>query len=110
MTTARIALPQSPSDPPNRVASCSEPAAGIVAPILARMQGVKEYLPSRAETEDSDRFEHTKVLAFLDMLDLVSAPGGGARLGLPFPLGFDDAKDLESWPLIQVARVLWTVS
>jgi hypothetical protein len=49
--------------------------------------------------EDSDVFERRKIEAFLGMLQ--QAMGRGA-VGVPLPLGFDDARELESWPLIQV--------
>lgn len=79
--------------------------SGIVDPVLAHLLGVKEYCATQAEMDDSDLFERRKIVSFLDMLSAGlphTTPGQKPRLGVPLPLGFDDAKDLESWPLIQV--------
>lgn len=74
----------------------------MLEPVLAHLLGVVEYRTTQAELDDSDLFEHRKIQAFLHMLDNAIEPGQ-RRIGIPFPLGFDDARDLESWPLIAVS-------
>ena len=61
-------------------------------------------MTSQAEMEDCDLMEQCKIMAFMDMVAtcLGAKKNDGADVGVPLPLGFDSAKDLESWPLIQV--------
>lgn len=79
----------------------STPALAVLQPVLSRLHGVRYYQTSQAEMEDVDRLEWTKIMSFVDMMTRGVGVRGGA-IGVPFPLGFDDARDLESWPLIQV--------
>ena len=78
----------------------SEVKAAIGDIINSSCPSIIEYVTTKSDELEVDRFQSRKCRDFKRMI-LESVPPG-KKIGLPVPIGYDEVSDVESWPLLQV--------
>jgi len=71
----------------------------VLHPWFASCPMLVEYLPNAEEEADMDALQERKVVDFKKMM--LEAVPEGAAVGVPVPLGYESAGDVEAWPLLQ---------